>query len=125
METAAGRFENCLNFRTRTSQNDAPGFAYQLSDKDYYFAPGIGLVRVVTYVTSYEDIRIYDLVAYEGTGDGYMPICEGLERHYKFLNDNEPRIHAGASYYYVKDNDGNLVILGDQTGMMDREQTPQ
>ena len=125
VETAAGRFENCLNFRTRTSQNDAPGFAYQLSDKDYYFAPGIGLVRVVTYVTSYEDIRIYDLVSYKGTGDGYMPICEGLERHYKFLNDNEPRIHAGASYYYVKDNDGNLVILGDQTGMMDREQTPQ
>jgi hypothetical protein len=125
VETAAGRFENCLNFRTRTSQNDAPGFAYQLSDKDYYFAPGIGLVRIITYVTSYEDIRIYDLVSYKGTGDGYMPIREGLERHYKFLNDNEPRIHAGASYYYVKDNNGNLVILGDQTGMMDREQTPQ
>jgi hypothetical protein len=121
VETAAGRFENCLNFRTRTSQNDAPGFAYQASDKDYYFAPGIGLIRVVTYVTSYEDIRIYDLVSYKGTGEGYMPVREGLERHYKFLNENEPHIQAGASYYYVKDNDGKLVILGDQTGMMDRK----
>lgn len=124
VETAAGRFENCLNFRTRTSQNDAPGFAYQASDKDYYFAPGIGLIRVVTYVTSYEDIRIYDLVSYKGTGEGYMPVREGLERHYKFLNENEPNIHAGASYYYIKDNEGNLVILGDQLGMMDVEEHP-
>ena len=50
-----------------------------------------------------------------------MPITDGLERHYRVLNENEPHIQAGASYYYVKDNDGNLVILGDQTGMMDRE----
>lgn len=27
VETTAGRFENCLNFRTRTSQNEAPGLA--------------------------------------------------------------------------------------------------
>jgi len=119
--TTLGTFENCLRIRARTSQNETPGITYQNTDKDYYFAPGIGLVRIITYVTSYEDIRIYDLVSYKGTGEGYMPVCEGLERHYRFLNENEPHIQAGASYYYVKDNDGNLVILGDQLGMMDRE----
>ncbi len=119
--TTLGTFENCLRIRARTSQNEGPGITYQNTDKDYYFAPGIGLVRIITYVTSYEDIRIYDLVSYKGTGEGYMPVCEGLERHYRFLNENEPHIQAGASYYYVKDNDGNLIILGDQTGMMDRE----
>ena len=119
--TTLGTFENCLRIRTRTSQNEAPGVTYQNTDKDYYFAPGIGLVRIVTYVTSYEDIRIYDLVSYVGEGEGYMPIREGMERHYKYLNDKQPNVHGGTSYYYVKDNDGNLVILGDQLGMMDKE----
>ena len=118
--TTLGTFENCLRIRTRTSQNEAPGVTYQNTDKDYYFAPGIGLVRIVTYVTSYEDIRIYDLVSYVGEGEGYMPIREGMERHYEYLNDKQPNVHGGTGYYYVKDNDGNLVILGDQTGMMDR-----
>ncbi len=122
VETTLGRFENCLAMRVRTNHTDSPGFAYMSSDKDYFFAPGIGLVRIITYVTSYEDIRVYDLVSYEGTGEGYMPLREGLERHYKFLNEKEPNIHAGASYYYVKDNDGKLVILGDQLGMMDVEE---
>lgn len=122
--TTLGTFENCLRIRARTSQNEGPGITYQNTDKDYYFAPGIGLVRIITYVTSYEDIRIYDLVSYKGTGEGYMPVREGLERHYKFLNENEPNIHAGASYYYIKDNEGNLVILGDQLGMMDVEEHP-
>ncbi len=117
--TTLGTFENCLRIRARTSQNEGPGITYQNTDKDYFFAPGIGLVRIITYVTSYEDIRIYDLTSYKGTGEGYMPIEEGMERHYKYLNDRQPNVHGGTSYYYVRDNDGNLVILGDQTGMMD------
>ena len=119
VETTAGRFESCLHFRTRTSQNDAPGFAYQLSDKDYYFAPGIGLVRIVTYVTSYEDFRIYDLVSYVGEGEGYMPVREGMERHYAYVN-GEAGVRGGASFYYIRNNEGELVLLADQTGMVDR-----
>ena len=120
--TTLGTFENCLRIRARTSQNESPGITYQDTDKDYYFAPGIGLVRIITYVTSYEDIRIYDLVSYKGTGEGYMPIEDGMERHYKYLNENQPNVHGGTSYYYVKDNEGKLVILGDQLGMMDVEE---
>lgn len=121
VETTLGTFENCLKIRARTSQNESPGITYQNTDKDYFFAPGIGLVRIITYVTSYEDIRIYDLVSYEGTGEGYMPVCEGMERHYRYLNEKQPNVHAGTSYYYIKDNDGQLVILGDQLGMLDVE----
>ncbi|MBO5041915.1 MAG: RNA polymerase sigma factor [Clostridia bacterium] len=119
--TTLGTFENCLRIRARTSQNESPGITYQNTDKDYYFAPGIGLVRIITYVTSYEDIRIYDLVSYKGTGEGYMPIEDGMERHYKYLNEKQPNVHGGTSYYYVKDDEGKLVILGDQLGMMDVE----
>ena len=120
--TTLGTFENCLRIRARTSQNESPGITYQNTDKDYFFAPGIGLVRIITYVTSYEDIRIYDLVSYKGTGEGYMPIEDGMERHYKYLNENQPNVHGGASYYYVKDDEGKLIILGDQLGMMDAEE---
>ena len=121
MTTTLGTFENCLRIRARTSQNESPGITYQNTDKDYYFAPGIGLVRIITYVASYEDIRIYDLVSYKGTGEGYMPIEDGMERHYKYLNEKQPNVHGGTSYYYVKDDEGKLIILGDQLGMMDVE----
>ncbi len=119
VETTLGTFENCLHLRTRTNHKDAPGYAYASSDKDYYFAPGIGLVRIVTYITSYEDFRIYDLTAYEGVGEGYMPIREGMERHYTYVNGT-PDVHGGASYYYIRNNDGELVLLADQVGMLDR-----
>ena len=119
VETALGTFANCLHLRTRTNHKDGPGWAYMSSDKDYYFAPGIGLVRVVTYVTSYEDFRIFDLTAYEGTGEGYMPILEGMERHYAYVNGT-PDVHGGVSYYYIRNNEGDLVLLADQVGMVDR-----
>ncbi len=119
VETTLGTFENCLHLRTRTNHKDAPGYAYASSDKDYYFAPGIGLVRIVTYITSYEDFRIYDLTAYEGVGEGYMPIREGMERHYTYINGT-PDAHGGASYYYIRNNDGEPVLLADQVGMLDR-----
>ena len=119
VETTLGTFANCLHLRTRTNHKDGPGWAYMSSDKDYYFAPGIGLVRVVTYVTSYEDFRIYDLTSYEGEGEGYMPIREGMERHYTYVNGT-PDVHGGVSYYYIRNNEGDLVLLGDQVGMVDR-----
>ena len=119
VETALGTFANCLHLRTRTNHKDGPGWAYMSSDKDYYFAPGIGLVRVVTYVTSYEDFRIYDLTSYEGEGEGYMPIREGMERHYTYVNGT-PDVHGGVSYYYIRNNEGDLVLLADQVGMVDR-----
>ncbi|MBQ7910080.1 MAG: RNA polymerase sigma factor [Clostridia bacterium] len=119
VETTLGTFENCLHLRVRTSQNDGPGWAYMSSDKDYYFAPGIGLVRIVTYITSYEDYRIYDLTAYKGEGEGYMPIREGMERHYTYVNGT-PDVHGGVSYYYIRNNDGELVLLADQVGMVER-----
>lgn len=124
LTTTLGTFQNCLHLRTHTNHADSAGWAYMSSDKDYYFAPGIGIVRIVSYITSYEDFRIYDLVSYEGTGEGHMPIREGLARHYRYVNAadlGESDVHAGASYYYTKDNDGKLVILGDQLGMLDAE----
>ena len=115
VETRAGKFENCLHICTFSDTYEHGGYSYQCHKKDYYFAPGIGLVRVKTYGGA---DPVYDLVAYEGVGEGYMPVCEGLTRHYEYVGD-EARIHAGVNYYYLKDDEGNLCILSDQIGMVD------
>jgi hypothetical protein len=115
VETAAGRFENCLHICTFSDTYEHGGWSYQCHKKDYYFAPGIGLVRVRTEGGANP---VYDLVAYEGTGEGYMPVREGLVRRYEYVGTEE-RIHAGVNYYYLKDDEGNLCILADQIGMID------
>ena len=115
VETRAGKFENCLHICTFSDTYEHGGLSYQCHKKDYYFADGIGLVRVKTEGGANP---VYDLVSYEGTGEGYMPVCEGLTRHYEYVG-NEARIHAGVIYHYIKDDDGKLCILSDQIGMVD------
>jgi hypothetical protein len=115
VETRAGKFENCLHICTFSDTYEHGGWSYQCHKKDYYFAPGIGLVRVRTEGGANP---VYDLVAYEGTGEGYMPVREGLVRRYEYVGTEE-RIHAGVNYYYLKDDEGNLCILADQIGMID------
>ena len=115
VETRAGKFENCLHICTFTDTYEHGGLSYQCHKKDYYFAPTVGLVRVRTEGGANP---VYDLVSYEGTGEGYMPVCEGLIRRYEYVGD-EARIHAGVNYYYLKDDDGKLCILSDQIGMVD------
>ena len=114
VETAAGKFENCIHLHVIPTvyENYRSHACHQ---KDYYFAPGIGLVRIKTYGGA---DPVYDLVSYEGTGEGYMPICPGLMRHYEYVGD-EARIHAGAIYHYLNDDEGKLCILADQIGMID------
>ena len=48
-----------------------------------------------------------------------MPILEGMERHYAYVNGT-PDVHGGVSYYYIRNNEGDLVLLADQVGMVDR-----
>ena len=114
VETAAGKFENCLHLQVIPTVYENYR-SYACHRKDYYFALGIGLVRVKTYGGA---DPVYDLVAYEGTGEGYMPVREGLVRRYEYVGTEE-RIHAGVNYYYLKDDEGNLCILADQIGMID------
>ena len=61
--------------------------------------------------------NVWYLTAYEGTGDGYFPIKDGLFRRY------EPEYTEGwngrVEYTYVEDENG-VVIFFDQLGTQDR-----
>ncbi|MBQ7397730.1 MAG: hypothetical protein IJW09_02760, partial [Clostridia bacterium] len=59
---------------------------------------------------------IYDLVAYEGTGEGYMPLCEGMTRRYEAQFMREGYI-AAVEYAVERDENGNLCLIEDRCGI--------
>ena len=113
--TKAGTFENCFKLTTDTSGLDG-GLSYRSGRREYYFANGIGLVRVVNEYCSGALKAIYDLVSYKGEGDGYMPFVDGLERTYEAVNLTDGYA-AGAEYAFVENENGEIVILSDRSGI--------
>ncbi|MBQ4064830.1 MAG: hypothetical protein IJD10_01880, partial [Clostridia bacterium] len=113
--TKAGAFENCL-----TVCIDSEGFAEYVSyfggRKEYTFAPGVGLVRAVNFINSGSVTAVYELTAYEGVGDGYMPAEDGMMRRYEGQNFSDGYFGA-AEYTYVADEDGDVLIFTDRTGV--------
>ena len=61
-------------------------------------------------------MSVYELTSYEGTGEGYMPMADGLMRRYDAL-DLTDGFAASAVYTYVADEDGDIVIFTDRTGI--------
>lgn len=115
--TKAGTFENCLKLTlTTTGLENAAGREYRGFDKTYYFADGIGIVRA-DFVCCYGVKTVtYELTEYEGTGEGYMPICDGMMRRYDGLDIPDGHI-SYAIYNYAKNDTGELVILADRCGI--------
>jgi len=115
VSTKAGTFENCFKLTTDTSGLDG-GLSYRSGCRQYYFANGIGLVRVVNEYCSGALKAIYDLVSYKGEGDGYMPFANGFERTYEATNLTDGYV-AGAEYVYSANENGEIVIFSDRTGI--------
>lgn len=115
--TPAGTFENCLRLSLETT-GMPDGIKYRGGKKEYYFAEGIGLVRVVNHYA--EDIlsAVYDLTDYEGTGTGYMPLEDGMMRRYDAQELLDGYV-AHVTYTYVADeqNVGQMVIFKDACGI--------
>lgn len=113
--TKAGTFDDCIKLSLDIEGlND--GLAYRAGNKVYYFAKGIGIVRCEHDFAGGSRTAVYELTSYKGQGDGYMPICDGMERHYDALDLTDGYVGA-ADYIYVQDEDGNMVIFTDRTGI--------
>jgi hypothetical protein len=59
---------------------------------------------------------LYELSSYEGVGEGYMPMEDGLIRRYEALDLTDGYI-SGVEYNYVKDSEGHIVIFKDAIGI--------
>ena len=130
--TAAGTFANCIRVCIDT-QGLESGLDYRGGKKNYIFAPGIGIVRMENSNAGNGTV-VYELVSYEGTGEGYQPLGDGLVRRYEGIDLTDGYI-SGVEYTYVTDADGTTVIFENRTGIrrkpdriteysaIDREQT--
>lgn len=114
--TAAGEFQNCLLVDIKVSGLEKTGWAYQGGHKEYYFAPGVGIVRMVAHRYNYTIKTVYDLVKYVGTGEGYMPLEEGFLRRYE-AQDLADGYVASTEYTFAKNENGELIMFSNQEGI--------
>ena len=118
VETPAGRFAGCLKLSLDT-KGFPDGLAYRGGKRAYYFAPGIGIVKMeVDGIAAVGDeAPAYLLTSYKGEGakDEYFPVMPGMERRYE-----APGLPGGyvcaAEYIMESDEEGNTVIFEDRTG---------
>lgn len=113
--TKAGTFENCLRL-SMDIDGMKDGWAYRGGRKVYYFAEGVGIVRTENEYCEGARTAVYELTSYAGTGDGFMPMADGLVRRYDALDLTDGFV-GGVEYTYVADDDGNIVIFKDATGI--------
>ena len=112
--TKAGTFENCLKISFDISGMDE-SHSYRGGKKEYYFADGIGIIKVVNELENLKTAT-YELCSYEGKGEGYMPFSDGLVRKYEAV-DLTDGFYASSEYTYIEDENGDLVIFADKCGI--------
>ena len=113
--TKAGTFDNCL--KVAVDMSDLPiGLDYRSGKKEFYFAPGIGIVKTVNNYCQGALQAVYELTSYEGTGEGYMPLNDGMMRHYDALDLTDGYV-ASTEYTYAAESDGRIVIFENKCGI--------
>ncbi len=117
--TAAGTFTDCIKL-TLNIGGLSDGLSYRGGKKEYYFARGIGIVRTVNHTYGGACQAVYELTAYEGEGEGYMPIVGGLFRRYDAL-DLTDGYEGAVEYTFVEDSDGQVFIFSDQIGIKHKQ----
>lgn len=118
--TKAGTFENCLKL-TLDSTGFEDGLSYMGVKKEYFFAEGVGIVRTVNHMCDGAAKAVYELTSYEGTGEGYMPLADGLTRRYDGIDFTDGHI-GWTEYTFVADDDGETVIFQDRAGTRKKQE---
>ena len=120
VETPAGTFENCLCLSMEIK--GMPKYVvYRGGKKQYWFAPGVGIVRYTFFYDYQKELRegTYQLTELRGTGEGYFPCEDGMFRRYEVL-DIENGWH-GAVEYTWDITGGETVIFRNAIGTQDIE----
>lgn len=99
-----------------TGLEQTVGRQYRGLDKTYYFAVGIGIVRADFACLGGVKTVTYELTAYEGSGEGYMPLAGGMMRRYDGIDIPDGYV-SSVVYTYVTGDDGELVLLTDRCGI--------
>lgn len=121
VETAAGKFEGCLCVALWS--NLSGGISYMAGNKEYYYAPGVGIVKYVTHFSEDgepDEALPYELTEYRGTGEGFFPIADGMFRHYEAIGIGQG-CTASVELSYSVEGDDDIVVFCDQLGLQERD----
>ena len=111
----AGTFKNCLKLCLDIGGME-DGWSYRGGKKVYYFAEGVGIIRTENEFCGGAKTAVYELSSYKGVGEGFMPVSDGFIRRYDALDLTDGFVGA-AEYAFVADDDGDIVVFADRTGI--------
>ncbi|MGN1095800.1 MAG: RNA polymerase sigma factor [Eubacteriales bacterium] len=111
----AGDFDGCMCVMLDV-KGFSGGLGYRNGKKEYYFAPGIGIIRAVSYYKNGTLKAVYELSSYKGEGEGYMPLSCGMFRRYEATGLTEGHI-ASSEYTCALRENGTPVIFENREGI--------
>ncbi len=111
--TPAGVFADCRLVRL-TRDGLKGGQSYRGGEFEYTFARGVGLVKMSRPLENGTRENVWELTAYEGSGEGYFPVGDGFVRRYepKSISDGW---RASVEYTFDADESG-LVCFRNALG---------
>lgn len=113
--TAAGTFADCMKLDIDAKNQNVDYFN---GKRGYYFANGVGIVRVVNHRGENEADVVYELSSYTGAVNGYMSAVPGIRRRYELINP-EPGVIASVEFACELDPENDSpVFFVDQYGCM-------
>lgn len=115
----AGKFDDCLLVSTRVT-GGIRNAGYRLHDADYYFAKGVGLVKVITHCGGFLGDVVYELSEYSGTGEGHFPIDAGQKRVYECVNSHEG-YESKITYVFADNDEGKRCVIYNGVGKHARD----
>lgn len=115
--TTAGVFADCRRVSIDLAGLTG-GRAYRGGKKDYWFASGVGIVKMRALYHDDTCEGNWELSAYEGEGEGYFPAEDGLFRRYEAVGLTKGW-HGSVAYTIVEDN-GDIVLFRNALGTQDR-----
>ena len=119
-ETGLGVFKNCRRVFVNVSKMPYGNY-YRGGHKTYWFAPGIGIVKMTALHHKKTCISTWELTEYRGEGskDEYFPLGDGFFRRYEAI-DMHPDYSTSVEYTYCVEDD-DITVFRSAVGRMKRE----
>ena len=116
--TPAGTFDDCVHIQFDMRDLGALGspFGWRGGWADYWFAPGVGVVRHFRLINNTFDC-FWQLTEYRGTGEGYFPAGDGFFRRYEPADLGEG-FRSSLELTFAEE-DGRLYVFADGEGSQD------
>ncbi len=112
--TPAGTFADCRHLTFELKRRSP---SYFDGKSDYWFAPGVGIVKF-THPFGEGCCAVWQLTAYQGTGEGYFPTDDGFTRRYEPEGVGDGW-HGALEFTYLED-ENSTVVLRNALGTQDR-----